>query len=839
MAQIIGCWKFNEGTGEVVEDSSGNNHQGKLEQIPGTAPPLWVESQHSNLFALRFNGLNFIEVPSQPLLEPHRLTVAAWVRGDRPQDLSYILAKGADSSIAASFALYSGSNSGLAFYIYDGENYYSSPEVTTPEAIWNGKWVHVAGSYDGSTVRLYVNGSEVGSGTPVATLIKYDLPSDRALLIGSYFGSSGWVGDIDEVTILDDALTAEEVAALAIPESRTDNLCGALPTRDAVIPVTMLVLRRFLDGTPPANSFEAAMQEYLADLSGTNVEALKAGLNVYDTIPGIKRDCIFETQFDTANDETLLEPGLILETILQQAVRIGRTRLFDQSNGTPKTGKVRPWTRVFPRDPDSKGDNTFTAPYPWICGVNPGADNQQWYRNTDVTIPGNVPLEAFNPWDDYQFSKRCSREQDFNRPGTVLVKCDYTTPPAGNGPFNFGGFCNDHLRYNFFSKPQNRVVCLTIPIAYPGQDISLRGLNFFSQNCKVRLRKLDAPTFQDLVLNCEVMGDQKTPEQRDGKPVATCEVKDIIRFRIPERVETAFSAVSVPPGRYSVQVIAPNDIQYAPIPGNTTPPEFLSNEVWLNLQPHPDTLFGLWTDEAFCHAETSGGGGDEPWFQAFVSRFTPDGSQTVPSFTSIEIMNTEDVDDNEPIVFPRAQLFRDKLKLGEVVALTVIGLEVDSEDAAKQQIKAFGEAYVEYWKQFYTQLGASTSAGVVGSALTTLIKTGVMSTTGYAGGVALIAIAALGIFYALWAPADPIAFDFMVFDANTLYNRTDPTQPLPTLGEDSWFGYQNVYTSWVPRSKTVSDPGGTQSIYAEDHFYRSRVEKSHYQLVYKIGRPGI
>ena len=30
MARIISCWKFNEGTGTIVEDSSGSNDSGKL-----------------------------------------------------------------------------------------------------------------------------------------------------------------------------------------------------------------------------------------------------------------------------------------------------------------------------------------------------------------------------------------------------------------------------------------------------------------------------------------------------------------------------------------------------------------------------------------------------------------------------------------------------------------------------------------------------------------------------------------------------------------------------------------------------------------------------------------
>ena len=35
-----------------------------------------------------------------------------------------------------------------------------------PASVWDGKWHHVAGTFDGSTVRLYVDGVQVGTGTP-------------------------------------------------------------------------------------------------------------------------------------------------------------------------------------------------------------------------------------------------------------------------------------------------------------------------------------------------------------------------------------------------------------------------------------------------------------------------------------------------------------------------------------------------------------------------------------------------------------------------------------------------------------------------------------------------
>jgi hypothetical protein len=213
-AQLLGYWKFDEEEGMFVKDDSSHNNHGKLDLGSGSVLPSRIASSH--LFGLRFNGLNSVNIPRSPSLEPDTLTVMAWVKGNRPQDLAYILSKGADSTTAASFALYSGNNNGLIFYIYDGDSYYSSPEISVPDEIWNNEWFHVAGSYDGSSVRLYINGLEVGSGTAISTSIKYDLPTDQALLIGSYFGSSGFVGDIDEVMIWRGAMTTEEISEFVV-----------------------------------------------------------------------------------------------------------------------------------------------------------------------------------------------------------------------------------------------------------------------------------------------------------------------------------------------------------------------------------------------------------------------------------------------------------------------------------------------------------------------------------------------------------------------------------------------------------------------------------------------
>jgi hypothetical protein len=72
-------------------------------------------------------------------------------------------------------------------------------------------WTHLAGTYDGTTLRLYVNGVQVGS-RPVTGAL---LTSTGALRIG---GNSVWgeffQGRIDEVRVHNRALSATEVQTI-------------------------------------------------------------------------------------------------------------------------------------------------------------------------------------------------------------------------------------------------------------------------------------------------------------------------------------------------------------------------------------------------------------------------------------------------------------------------------------------------------------------------------------------------------------------------------------------------------------------------------------------------
>jgi Concanavalin A-like lectin/glucanases superfamily len=212
MAEVIAHWRMDEGQGQVTEDASGHGCQarlGALAMIESTDPE-WVGGRKAFTAALAFDGDDFVEVQNSSVLEPVAITVEAWARACRLSPHGHIISKGAQKGVS-SYCLTAGDSSGLTFRVFDGQQVYASPDAG-PE-LWNGRWHHLAGTYDGQTVRLFVDGEEVGAGTPAAASIRYGLESHNTLYIGAFRGESehGFVGAIDEIRVWDGALSAIQI----------------------------------------------------------------------------------------------------------------------------------------------------------------------------------------------------------------------------------------------------------------------------------------------------------------------------------------------------------------------------------------------------------------------------------------------------------------------------------------------------------------------------------------------------------------------------------------------------------------------------------------------------
>jgi len=81
-------------------------------------------------------------------------------------------------------------------------------------------WNHAVLVRDGASVRVYLNGNAqpeiettVGAGSSAA--------SDRLFVGGRCDGHFNWEGRLDEIAVFDRALTAEEIAALTDPYTRS------------------------------------------------------------------------------------------------------------------------------------------------------------------------------------------------------------------------------------------------------------------------------------------------------------------------------------------------------------------------------------------------------------------------------------------------------------------------------------------------------------------------------------------------------------------------------------------------------------------------------------------
>jgi Concanavalin A-like lectin/glucanases superfamily len=158
--------------------------------------------------AFQFDGIDdTVKVFNAPNLEPQTVSVEMWVNGTTPD--GYLLAKGANQMVASSYALYA-VHGGMRFYVADAAGHFAeSPDAGN--GVWDGNWHHVVGTYDGSMVRLYVDGVQIGNGTPTTLTIGYYLPVSNDLTIGTYNGIIPFKGLIDDAAVYSRALTPEEI----------------------------------------------------------------------------------------------------------------------------------------------------------------------------------------------------------------------------------------------------------------------------------------------------------------------------------------------------------------------------------------------------------------------------------------------------------------------------------------------------------------------------------------------------------------------------------------------------------------------------------------------------
>jgi hypothetical protein len=214
-AGLLGQWRFDD-AGQIARDDGPHGLDGRLGEVDGAdhADPARIEGVSGG--ALRFDGTSFVRVPDAPELAPETLSVEALVRApSAPGPWRYIVSRGGRGCFAGSYGLYTADAAGIAFYVFDGSGYVVTA-TARPEDVWNGAWHHVAGTFDGDQLRLYVDGRPVGD--PALGHLQIDYASTTATTaFGRYVGSCdlSYRGDLDQVRMWSGALSASAIAESA------------------------------------------------------------------------------------------------------------------------------------------------------------------------------------------------------------------------------------------------------------------------------------------------------------------------------------------------------------------------------------------------------------------------------------------------------------------------------------------------------------------------------------------------------------------------------------------------------------------------------------------------
>jgi hypothetical protein len=201
---IVGIWLFDEGVGDVAQDSSVNGNDGTLNG------PQWTnESKFGD--ALEFNGADsYIEFATGESMKTPHLTIMAWFNTRKLDGYGHIFQSGNDWDDMAGcvFRVHQDgfAQAALAFAPGNTATWLSGP------ALEANTWYHMAMTYDGTTAILYLDGENVGSGAGQGEIM-YDNQPVRMGVLSNAIGSA-FDGFIDEVALFSEALAAEDIEAI-------------------------------------------------------------------------------------------------------------------------------------------------------------------------------------------------------------------------------------------------------------------------------------------------------------------------------------------------------------------------------------------------------------------------------------------------------------------------------------------------------------------------------------------------------------------------------------------------------------------------------------------------
>jgi hypothetical protein len=355
--------------------------------------------------------------------------------------------------------------------------------------------------------------------------------------------------------------------------------------------------------------------------------------------------------------------------------------------------------------------------------------------------------------------------------------------------------------------------CLKVQQIQSGTSITIEGVNFFDINTKVQLRQ-KLSNDNGIAIDAFVYGDIDTPvtETINGQQivVADSRVHDKIFFQIPE--DTA-------PGIYEFYVAVPNTSTFH---GSGFGDILLSNSQYVEIIPPSTARYQIASEQLWARKETApqSFGSDEVGIKIIAIPIFADppfqlGTVQENSFRFGDV-DSEDTRVMESVLFSHTQPIAG-------VVLSIIGYEIDGEEAYANLIKDWTDVFVDLFKEQWKIVLANSAI---------VLKLTELGFWGFVIVGASIAITlAIDFFVAIWAPADLIIQDTLAFSVTDLARLTNINIPSPEANSNN-----TIYTTADEIKVRLMSAEKRQFEYQEVRGYLSDKEDSWYNITLRYNR---
>ena len=287
---LVGRWRMEEGSGSSILDASANGLNGST-----VNSPTWVTPGKEGTYALNLPNTGsstiYASVPHDPQLNMsgNQVTVAAWIRPTATGTMQ-VISKEAFTTNVWGYSLVLSSNSPFKVFFrldnntpgagrLDSYNSYPSDGST---------WMHVAATYDGATMKLYVNGVLDASQARAISIPQNTQP----LAIGSNsIPETGRMfrGAIDDARVYNRALSDAEIRALVGMSTHT--ITASAGANGSISPSGAVTVN---DGASQPFTFAPALNYHVSALT---VDGGSVAVAPNYTFPSVTFDHTIDVQF--------------------------------------------------------------------------------------------------------------------------------------------------------------------------------------------------------------------------------------------------------------------------------------------------------------------------------------------------------------------------------------------------------------------------------------------------------------------------------------------------------------------------------------------------------------